>query len=138
MLKIHTSDGQTIKVDLTDEIQARSWLNILSRDDFQATIKGVSLVEKHLIGKCRCCGSPTDRSIGVQYSISRPEDFKKVFFHLESIAPNGRIKGGEKVIVFTDDVMLMLMAHRSQPAARVTISKVGKQMYNPYKERKDV
>lgn len=132
MLKIHTCDGQTVRVDLADETQARFWLERLGKEEFQATINGVSLVERHSIGKCQGCGNKYGKEIGVQYSITRPDDFRKVFFHIEYIQPNGKVKGGEKVTVFSDEIRLVLMAHRSQPAARVTVSKTGKQKYNPY------
>lgn len=133
MLKIHTSDGQTHRLDLTSDEDARFWLPKLSRHDFQETIKGISVVERHNVGKCRQCGMSPDRDIGVQYSITRPELFRKIFFNVENIEQNGKIKGGEKVIVFIDDIRLILMAHYSQPAARVTITKVGNQKFNPYR-----
>jgi len=136
VLKIHTCDGQTLRVDLADEEQARLWLDRLAREDFQATINGVSLVERHSVGKCQECGRRSSRDIGVQYSVTRPDDFKKVFFNIEYIRPNGKIKGGERVTVFSDDIRLVMMAHKSQPAARVTVSKIGKQKFNPYKGAK--
>lgn len=132
MLKIHTSDGQTHRVDLADEEQARFWVERLGREDFQATINGVSLVERHSVGKCQECGRRYGKEIGVQYSITRPDDFRKVFFHIEYIEPNGKVKGGERVTVFSDEMRLVLMAHRSQPAARIAVSKTGKQKYNPF------
>lgn len=138
MLKIHTSDGQTIQVDLTDESQAREWLPRLSRADFQSTIKGVSLVERHFVrGKCTACGASTGRDMGVQYSVSRPDDFRNVFFHVEAVEQNGRVKGGERVTVFVDDVRLVMMAHASQPAARVTITHTGKMKFNPQSRRQE-
>lgn len=134
MLKIHTSDGQTHRVDLSDPEQARSWLKRLAREGFQASIKGVSLVERHPVrGQCQECGAEAGRSVGVQYSVTRPDDFKSVFFQVEAVPPHGRVKGGERVVVFVDDVRLTLMAHHSQPAARIQVSKVGKQRFNPYK-----
>lgn len=134
MLKIHTSDGQTIQVDLADESQAREWLPRLGRADFQATIKGVSLVERHHVrGKCAECGAPSGRDMGVQYSVSRPDDFRSVFFQVEAVDAIGKVKGGERVIVFADDVRLSLMAHASQPATRVTITHMGKRRFNPQK-----
>lgn len=136
MLKIHTSDGQTIQVDLTDEVQAREWLPRLARADFQSTIKGVSLVERHHVrGKCTACGAMSGRDMGVQYSVSRPDDFRSIFFHVEAVESNGRVKGGERVTVFVDDVRLVMMAHASQPAARVTIAHTGKMKFNPQQKR---
>lgn len=132
MLKIHTSDGQTHRVDLADEDQAREWLPRLARADFQATVNGVSLVERHPVsGRCQHCGKSSGRDMGVQYSVSRPDDFRSIFFQVEAVEPNGRVKGGERVIVFADDVCLTLMAHASQPATRVTIKRTGKRRFNP-------
>lgn len=134
VLKIHTSDGQTHRVDLADPEQAKHWVGRLSKDDFQASIKGVSLVERHAVsGKCQSCGKDPGRSVGVQYSVTRPDDFDRVFFHVEEVPAHGRVKGGERATVFIDDVRLVLMAHHSQPAARIQVSKVGKQKFNPYK-----
>lgn len=132
MLKIHTRDGQTLRVDLADEEQACLWLERLAREDFQATINGVSLVERHSVGKCQECGRRSSRDIGVQYSVTRPDDFKKVFFNIEYLQPNGKIKGGERVTVFSDEVRLVLMAHKSQPAARITVTREQRNDYSIY------
>jgi hypothetical protein len=121
---------------LADEEQARFWLERLGKEEFQATINGVSLVERHNVGRCSECGRKYGKEIGVQYSITRPDDFRKVFFHIENIPANGKIKGGERVTVFSDEIRLVLMAHRSQPAARITVSKTGKQKYNPFQGAK--
>lgn len=134
MLKIHTADGLTHPIDLNDSEQAQVWLPRLAREDFQATIHGVSLVERHCVrGECRMCGEPSGRDIGVQYSVSRPDGARRVFVHAEAVVAQGRIKGGERVTLIADDVRLTLMAHASQPAARVTIEKVGKQIFNAMK-----
>jgi len=134
VLKIHTSDGQTHPVDLNDAEQARMWLAKLARDDFQATIHGVSLVERHTVrGKCQACGEPSGRDIGVQYSVSRPDGVRRVFVHVEAVEAQGRVKGGERVTLIADDVRLTLMAHASQPAARVSLAKGGKQIFNALK-----
>jgi hypothetical protein len=135
VLKIHTADGQTHPIDLTDSEQAQLWLARLAREDFQASINGVSLVERHSVrGRCQTCGETAGRDIGVQYSVSRPHA-RRVFVHVEAVEPNGKIKGGERVTLFADDVRLTLMAHASQPASRVTIEKVGKQTFNALKNR---
>ena len=134
MLKIHTADGQTHPVDLRDAQQARAWLERLARDDFQATIHGVSLVERHCVrSKCAACGETSGREIGVQYSVTRPDGVRRVFVHAEAVEEQGRIKGGERVTLFVDDMRLTLMAHASQPASRVTIARVGKQTFNALK-----
>lgn len=134
VLKIHTADGQTHPIDLQDTEQAQVWLAKLAREDFQATIHGVSLVERHCVrGKCQTCGTPSGREIGVQYSVTRPEGVRRVFVHVEAVEAQGRIKGGERVTLMADDMRLTLMAHASQPASRVTISKIGRQTFNPLK-----
>lgn len=134
MLKIHTADGQTHPIDLTDADQAQQWLARLAREDFQATIHGVSLVERHCVrARCLACGESSGRDIGVQYSVSRPDGVRRSFVHVEAVEANGRIKGGERVTVFADDMRLTLMAHAAQPASRVTIAKVGRQTFNALK-----
>jgi hypothetical protein len=134
VLRIHTADGQTHPIDLNDSEQAQVWLARLSREEFQATIHGVSLVERHCVrAKCAACGESSGRDIGVQYSVSRPDGVRRVFVHVEAVEPNGKIKGGERVTLFADDMRLTLMAHASQPASRVTIAKVGKQIFNGLK-----
>lgn len=136
MLNIHTADGQTHHVDLRNTTQAREWLTRLGREDFQASICGVTLVEQHFVRvKCEACGATSGREVGVQYSISRPDDVRRVFVHVERVERNGS-KGGERVVLFADDVRLTLMAHASQPASRVTIDKIGKQAFNALKERR--
>lgn len=133
MLKVHTSDGRTHPVDLFDEEQAREMIARLSREDFQATVNGVSLVERHPCrGACRNCGAPGPKSdIGVQYSVTRPEGHRRVSFAVEPVHPSGKIKGAERVIMFADDVRLVLTAHHSQPAARVSLAHVGSRKFNP-------
>lgn len=136
MLKIHTADGQTHPVDLADADQARLWLARLDREEFQATIQGVSLVERHSVGgKCLACGEPSGRKMSVQYAVSRPDGARRVFVHAEHVEAEGRVKGGERVTLFVDDMRLVMMAHASQPAARITLAHVGKQTFNALKAR---
>lgn len=137
MLKIHTSDGKTHRVDLSDEVQARKILAALGRDDFQRTVKAVSLVEHHTV-RCTCaCGARPSRDFGVQYSVARPDGFDKAAFSVEAVEPGGRVKGGERVVVHSGDVRLTLMAHSSQPAARIQVTKTGKQQFNPLSRRQE-
>lgn len=132
MFKIHTADGQTVRVDLSDSEQAREWLPKLARDDFQATVTGVSLVERHEAKtRCSSCGGKGRAVVGVQYSVTRPHDFGRIYFQLEDVPPEGRIRGGERAVLFVDNVRLTMMAHRSQPSVRVGLTKTGKQIYNP-------
>jgi hypothetical protein len=133
VLKLHTSDGRTVRIDLQDERQASEWLRRLARPDFQASVTGVSLVEKHdARARCPECGSKCGCSLGVQYSVTRPQDFSRVYFHVEKVEPRGKVRGGERVVVFVDDVRLTVMAHGSQPSARVVLSKIGRQRFNPF------
>ncbi len=132
MLKLHTSDGQTHRVDLADPEQAKTWLTRLATEEFQASIKGVSLFERHPVaGKCQTCHGDHGRTVGVQHSVTRPDDLSRVFFEVEAVPAQGRVKGGERVTVFAGDVRLVLMAHRHQLATRVQLSKVGKRRFNP-------
>ncbi len=136
MLKIHTRDGQTHRIDLKDADQAGEWLPRLARADFQKTITGLSLVERHASsGRCQACGQKCACDTGVQYSVSRPDAFREIFFHVEAIEANGKVKGGERVTIFADDVRLVLMAHASQPSTRVSIAKVGKHRFNALARR---
>lgn len=131
MLKIHTIDGETLRIDMADEEQAKRLLGQLRTHKFQNAITGVSLVETHTVrARCRCGERPTSQ-IGVQYSVSRPQAFRSVEYELEYVSVDGGAKGGERVVLYTDDVCLTMMAHRSQPSARVTLNKVGKRRFKP-------
>lgn len=129
MLKIHTTDGDTIRIDLRDDTQAKEWLTRLECDDFQASISGVSLVERHATrARCPSCGAKSFGSTGVQYSVSRPQGATGVVYCVESVESEGR--RGERVTVCADDVRLTLMAHASQPSARVTLFKASNRQQN--------
>lgn len=128
MLKIHTSDGQTIRIDLRDPEQAREWLSRLEQDRFQASISGVSLVETHEArARCPRCDARALAQIGVQYSVSRPQGLTGVSYEVERV--NGR--GGERITLFAGDVRLSLVAHESQPSARITLIKSGHRRFAP-------
>lgn len=116
MLKIHTRDGATTKVDLEDEAQAKEWMRRLSDPRFQASITGLTVSHA-----------------GVQYSIPRPIGFEPVSFLAELIEPNDdrRIKGGERVTLLAGDVRASVMVHKEQRAARVSLFRIGKQRYSP-------
>lgn len=132
MIKIHTSDGQTIPIDLNDEDQAREWIDRMGSRPFQESIRGVSLVLNHAVSaKCMVCRHPISRSIGVQYSISRPQAFRSVQYEIENVPEDGAVKGGERIVVYADEARISLMAHKSQPSARVIITKPGKRRYRP-------
>lgn len=150
MLKIHTSDGKTHRVDLADGEQAKEWLSRLGRRDFQQSITGISVVQDCL-GRLRCpnckraghlhCGAcnrsvPSDShtKTGVQYSLSRPDGYGDVFYSIEHIeaAEDSKVRGGERITCFAGDSRATMMIHKGQPSVRVTLLRTGKQRYNPY------
>lgn len=149
MLKIHTKDGKTTRIDLTDTDQAREWLKKLKEQEFQKLITGISITQK-CEGRFKCpscnkstklicskCKQPINEVLcgsGVQYSLSRPSGFNKVFYQAEYIQPNeeNKIRGGEKIICFCDDTQISMMIHKSQKAARITLTKPGVRRFSPY------
>lgn len=152
MFKIHTKDGQTARVDFSDESQAKMWLERLKDPTFQETITAISVVQEctgrfkcptcKRVAKLQCsrCKQPASEvhcGTGTQYTISKPAGFRDIFYHVELLKPDKkhRIKGGEKVTCFVDDVRLTAMIHSSQ-SSRITLLHTGKQRYNPFKEGK--
>lgn len=152
MLKLHTSDGLTSRIDLENEAQARELLGRLKDPLYQAAVSGLSLSRSYAsrnrcpgCGKacrvvCKECargGGQERGEIGVQYSVSRPQGFSRVFYHAEAVEQDDEVglKGGERLVVFADDTRLTVMVHRSQPSVRVVLSKTGVQRYNPLVER---
>jgi hypothetical protein len=132
VLKIHTADGKTTAVDLADETQARDFFARLGRAEFQRAISGVTLVEEHSArAACPYCGARCAALLGIQYSVSRPQDFRHVETSAELIDAEGRVKGGERLIVYADDVKMTIMAHANQPSVRVVLAKVGRRKFNP-------
>lgn len=132
MLRIHTADGRTHAVDLSDARQAREWLTRARHADFQATIRGVTLVEKHPArGACPECAQRCSFPLGVQLSISRPQEFRNVQLVAERVDASGPVKGGERATLYCDDVRLQVMAHAEQPAVRITLSKIGRRSFDP-------
>lgn len=116
MLKVHTTDGLTTRIDLDDPKQAKEWLNRLKQRGFQDQITGLTIVEQ-----------------GVQYSLVRPKGFNRVFFFAEIVEadPDMRIKGGERITAQMDETKIAIMVHRSQRAARISAMKTGKLRFNP-------
>lgn len=117
MLRIHSKDGSTSHLDLTDEAQAKAWLERLRDPSVQQKITGATLVGKN--------------ATPIQCSLVRPEGFSQVFYWPELLEPDGSMKGGEKITCFADDVRVTIMLHRAQAALRVSILKTGKQRFNP-------
>lgn len=151
MLKLHTNDGLTTRIDLNDEMQAREWLNKLKDRNFQETITGISILQT-CNGPFRCsscrsktkpvcsnCGQSTKNircNTGIQYSVSKPKGFRNCLYQIERLEPNPneKLRGGERIICFADDVRISLMVHSSAPSTRVNLIKTGKQRFNPFLE----
>lgn len=111
MLKVHTSNGLTAEVNLEDERQFRKWMDRFHDPGFQATITGLTIVQK-----------------GVQYSLPRPDGFDATVLTAE---PVGAGKGGERIVCAMDDVRVKLMVHNGQRAARVAIARKWHRVFDP-------
>ncbi len=150
MLKIHTNDGKTHRIDLADEQQAKEVLSKMRQRSFQATITGISIVGDaqsrircegcHRAGMlvCQGCGAPmasdAKTSIGVQYSLSKPDGYQgPVYWAAEEVpnVPEAHVRGGERVTCFVGDARVQMMVHRGQPSVRMTVVRTGRQRYNP-------
>jgi hypothetical protein len=132
LIKIHTSDGQTHRIDFTDQAEADAWIERLKSQRFQSSITGISIVgQNETRARCTECGAKAAGQIGVQYSVTRPQDFRVIEYEIDTVAESGSVKGGWRLVLYADDVRLVLMVHRSQPSARITISKVGKRRFRP-------
>jgi hypothetical protein len=116
MLRVHTNDGLTSSFDLEDEKQAEQWLELLKDPKFQASISGLTVSHR-----------------GVLYSLSKPQSFRQLMFSAEHVPPEPerKIKGGERIWCFADEVRIGLMVHRAQRAVRVTLTKTGRQRFSP-------
>jgi len=149
VLKVHTRDGITARIDLTDEAQAKEWLQRLKDPDFQQSITGVTIAQRHTkkhrcpkchksahiaCAKCGRIDQSSNCTTGIQYSLTKPEGFERTFFHLEVVGsdPDAKIRGGEKIVCFAGEVAVTIMVHQAQPSMRATLSKPGRQRYNPY------
>lgn len=132
MFRIHTNDGKTISVDMADEEQAKALFLNLARASYQRSVSGVTLVGEHAArAVCPECGARCAGLLGIQYSVARPHDFHSIEVSVETVESTGRVRGGERLIVFADDVRMAIMAHAAQPSVRVALSKVGRRKFNP-------
>lgn len=146
MFKIHTRNSETKIVDLHDEETAKLFIENLKKRDFQNELTGMAVL-RECGGKIRCpvckkktivcknCNNSFKENTcktGVLYSITRPKDFRNIFYLPEHLEPEGRNKGGERITVFADNIKIVLMAHKEQPSLRVTLSKPGYMKYNPF------
>jgi hypothetical protein len=151
VFKIHTKDGETIRVDLQDEDQARELLQRLKSNQFQEQITGIAILQK-CTGRFKCptckrskklvcahCGRREPLALcdkNVQYTLSRPEGFDQFYYHVEDMERDDLegLKGAEKITCFVDDVRITMVVHREQPSTRIALLKTGRQRYNPLAE----
>lgn len=114
MLRVHTSDGMTNSFDLQDERQFSKWLEMLRNR--QSDIRGLTVSHK-----------------GVLYSLPVPQGFNRISFYAECVRPDPthKIKGGERIVCFADDIRIGMMIHREQKAVRVTLNKPGIRRFDP-------
>lgn len=121
MLRVHLASGETLRFDLSDEDQAREWRDRAGDRAFQLDVRGLTVQHN-----------------GVQYSLTRPEGFGRVFLYAERLAPDEaqKFKGGERLVLQAGDVRLTMMVHEAQRAARVSLTKTGAVVYNPLEQRR--
>lgn len=122
MLLVHLANGHTEHFDLRSEDGARRWKEFARLAHSQVSIRGLTVLIN-----------------GVSYSLTRPVGFDEVFCFAEWLEPNSsrKFKGGERVVCQAGDNRIVLMAHDAQSAVRVSVSKVGRQCYNPIVELKE-
>lgn len=132
MLKIHTKDGQTATLDLADGEQARAWLKRAALPAYQERLTGLTLIESHVARAACDCGRKCLCDLGVQISVPRPRGFRRVELAAEHVAPAQGIRGGERTLVYCDNVVLSVMAHAEQPAIRIMVTKLGTRVHNPF------
>jgi hypothetical protein len=150
LLKIHTCDGKTTKLDLQDEDKAEYWLKLFRQRKFQETITGITVVQE-CCGRFKCpecnrsaklycsnCDTQVNGSsckMGIQNSLSKPVGFDEVFYIVEKTEADfsRKIKGNKKVICVADNCEIVMTVHDNQPASRVTLTKQkGVRRFNPY------
>ncbi|KKN79941.1 hypothetical protein LCGC14_0334490 [marine sediment metagenome] len=116
MLRVHTRDGRTASIDLSDSEQAKWLASRLGDPRFQAQITAMTISHQ-----------------GVSYAVARPDGLGPVTFLAELMtpAPDRKIKGGERMICLAGDVRASVFVHQQERAARVSLFRIGKQRYNP-------
>jgi len=128
VLKIHTRDGRTVRVDLRDEIQAKRLMRQLDQEEFQATISGITVVETHSVKiRCKNCEEKVTRDIGVQATLSRPA-MSDIRFEPYLIDRSG---GGTGVDMFVSDYRVTLTTHERHRASSVGMQRVGRRLFAP-------
>lgn len=150
MIKINTSSGETFKLDLNNEEQAKKLVSLLRDYKFQNEITGITVLRKYKrrhrcnnpnckrISKAICprCGEIDDGgnfNYTDQYTLVRPSSFGKINFTIEESKTNATKNQnvGEKIICNAGDIQLSIMAYSQQPATRISIQRIGNQRYNP-------
>ena len=122
MFNLHFRDGRTERLDLEGGMP--ELLESLGRSDFQDSLTAVTVKMAYPSKKGETCA---------QFSITKPDGFDgRPWFRVENVKPRGRVKGGERVIVFVGDIRLVVMVHGSQPAARISVTRIGKRVSNPH------
>jgi hypothetical protein len=121
VIRVHTSDGLTTKLDLWDEAQAQDFLRRTASPAYQASITAITAYQR------------ANGREDIQASLARPQGFSDVRFEVEGVEPDAeqRIKGGERIVCYADDVRVTIMLHKEQAALRVSVLKAGRQRYNP-------
>lgn len=121
MLRVHLTDGRTLRFDLSDDRQAEQWLGRVSDAKFQADITGLTL-----------------QTNGTQLSLTKPSGYERIWMFAERLLadPDQRFKGGERIVCQADETRTVVMMHAAQRAARVSLFKPGTQCYNPVERRR--
>lgn len=118
-MKVHLSSGKTLSFDLSDPNKANEWLDLVRKPEFQASIRGMTVQHN-----------------GGVYSLSRPDSFRHLWLFAEHLEPDlsTKFKGGNRLVCQADDVRITMMVHEASRAVRVSLSKTGRQCYNPIME----
>jgi hypothetical protein len=111
MLKVHLQTGETLSFDLTEPVEAKRWLDYSSVASFQEQITGITVLNN-----------------GVSYSVPKPRGFGELFILANDIPEEGKVKGGTKVSVHSDNITTDLTVYRSHRAARIAIRRAGWQI----------
>lgn len=151
MIRINIKNGETFKLDLNDEAQAKRLLSLLQNWDFQEQITAITTLRQYsrkhrcpnrgcrnlVTTVCPSCGVIQDNGsfkyTGNQYTLTRPQAFNNVNFGVELIPSNtdDATRGIEKLICNAGGVQLMISTYGNQPSTRVTLREIGEQRYNP-------
>jgi hypothetical protein len=147
VVKININDGNTFKLDLSNEDQAKELIQLLGDYDFQQKITAITAFKqytrrhrcpnkgcKQLVKLvCPDCGVVNDGGnfvyTGNQYTLIRP-NANRVSFSVEN-TPFDAKGGTEKLICNAGEMQLSITTYAQQPAARVMLLKIGEQRYNP-------